>query len=165
MKLNFLQNVISFFRYLLWHFEVIIITKWASFVWSGSAHKSVEKIVSVGCQFLLFFSAGSMKENKSLHSPLKRTLRGYDHRLWTAIFAAKCCFCLVNKLPSQNDEATKSEPELFRPFVGMTSHTFIWNTFLNFHVEYLRRVATARKRCLISLEVSFFQDYVCRYFR
>lgn len=96
------------------------------------------------------------KENKSLHSPLKRTLRGYDHRLWTAIFAAKCCFCLVNKLPSQNDEATKSEPELFRPFVGMTSHTFIWNTFLNFHVEYLRRVATARKRCLISLEVFLF---------
>ena len=65
-------------------------------------------------------------------------------------------FCLVNKLPSQNDEATKSEPELFRPFVGMTSHTFIWNTFLNFHVEYLRRVATARKRCLISLEVFLF---------
>ena len=96
------------------------------------------------------------KENKSLHSPLKRTLRGYDHRLWTAIFAAKCCFCLVNKLPSQNDEATKSEPELFRPFVGMTSHTFIWNTFLHFHVEYLRRVATARKRCLISLEVFLF---------
>lgn len=105
------------------------------------------------------------KENKSLHSPLKRTLRGYDHRLWTAIFAAKCCLCLVNKLPSQNDEATKSEPELFRPFVGMTSHVYMEYVF-----KFPRGIFTEGSYCSQTLlnkpwSFPFFQDYVCRYFR